>query len=81
MRLFERQISKDDVVAILKSGEVIQDYTDDQPYPSFLVLGYARSNPLHVLVARDEATSQCYVVTAYAPDPAIWAPDFRRKRS
>ncbi len=39
-RMFERKISPADVRAILESGETIEEYLDDIPYPSRLVLGW-----------------------------------------
>ena len=39
-RMFERQLSVEDVEAVIDSGETIEDYPDDTPYPSRLVLGW-----------------------------------------
>ncbi len=47
---------------MLKEGETIMDYPDDQPYPSRLVLGWVKSRPLHVVVARNLEDDSCYVV-------------------
>lgn len=80
-RMFQRGVSKDDVVEVIQGGEQIRDYPDDTPYPSYLMLGYVKQRPLHVLVAKDAATATCFVVTAYIPDPALWSSDFRSKRS
>jgi hypothetical protein len=38
-RMFQRQISKDDVRHVLETGDIIEEYLDDVPYPSRLVLG------------------------------------------
>ena len=38
-RMFLRRISEDNVRHVLASGEVIEDYPEDTPYPSRLVLG------------------------------------------
>jgi hypothetical protein len=32
-RMFERQISPEDVRSVVESGETIQEYPDDIPYP------------------------------------------------
>ncbi len=40
-RMFERRISVEDVNAALVNGKIIEDYPDDAPYPSRLLLGYA----------------------------------------
>jgi len=44
-RMFERRLSKEDVLSVLSHGEVIAQYPDDRPYPTCLVLGFVRSEP------------------------------------
>lgn len=39
-RMQERDISTDDVGNCIMSGEIIEDYPNDYPYPSCLVFGY-----------------------------------------
>lgn len=34
LRMFERGISKNEIVEIIESGEIIEEYNDDYPYPS-----------------------------------------------
>jgi hypothetical protein len=49
-RLAERDIRRDDVLCALLAGEIIEQYTDDQPYPSCLVLGVTLSSKyIHVV--------------------------------
>ena len=38
-RMFERRITAEDVRSILETGEMVEHYSDDTPYPSRLVLG------------------------------------------
>jgi len=38
-RLLQRGISSDDVVSSLQSGEIIENYPEDYPFPSCLVMG------------------------------------------
>lgn len=38
-RMFEREISESDVVAVIQNGQIIEEYSDDPPYPSQLLLG------------------------------------------
>jgi hypothetical protein len=79
--MFERAVSVADVSRIARSGEVIAHYPDDRPYPSRLCLGRTADGPLHVLAADDMEGDRCIVVTVYRPDPALWQPDFRRRRN
>ncbi len=80
-RMFERHISEADVEHILATGEVIEGYPDDAPYPSRLIQGVCGSRPLHVVVADNLEDREMIVITAYEPDPARWDPTFRRRRT
>ena len=79
-RMFERQIAETDVAGVLAAGEVIEDYHDDYPYPSRLMLGWCGSRPLHVVAAENTAAVETIVVTAYEPDEMEWQPGFKRRR-
>lgn len=79
-KMFERRISRDAVLAVIASSQTIADYPDDQPYPSALLLGHPGGQPVHVVVARNPVDGACTVITAYRPDPTLWADDFRTRR-
>ena len=79
-RMFQRELAKDDIIETLKCGECIAEYLEDQPYPSYLVLGFSGLRPVHIVVARDRVDETCYVVTAYVPDGVLWSDDFRTRR-
>jgi len=78
-RMFERQISVDDVRTVIGSGEIIEDYPDDKPYPSRLVLGWRGARPLHVVATHNLSDNEFIVVTVYEPDAKLWEHDFRRR--
>lgn len=79
-RMFQRGISVEDVREVLSFGEVIEDYPEDTPYPSRLVLGWRGSRPLHVVFARNAPMREIIIVTVYEPDHDQWEADFRRRR-
>lgn len=79
-RMFERQLSEEDVRVGLASAEVIEEYPDDKPYPSKLVLGWLGARPIHVVVADNAAAQETIVITVYEPDPEQWEPDFKRRK-
>jgi hypothetical protein len=79
-RMFERNLVPAEVRIVIDHGEIIADYPDDQPFPSFLLLGWSRSRPVHVVVAWDKLHGKCFVVTAYIPDLELWQADFRTRR-
>ena len=60
---------------------IVADYPDDQPFSSCLMLGFVDERPIHVVVAVESETKTSYIVTAYDPDPDLWEPDFRNRRS
>jgi hypothetical protein len=79
-RMFERRISAADVIHALDTGDVIESYPDDEPYPSRLVLGWSQERPLHVVAAYHAADDEMIIITVYEPDPALWDETFRRRR-
>jgi len=79
-RMFARSIPPDLVTRAIRSGEIIAEYPDDQPFPSYLLLYIEHKKALHVVVGKDEREGACYVVTAYEPDIKLWNDDFRTRR-
>ncbi len=79
-RMFERDIGVAEVRHVVETGEVIETYPEEAPYPSRLLLGWSRSRPLHVVVADETEAGETIVVTVYEPDPALWDRDFCRRR-
>jgi Domain of unknown function (DUF4258) len=79
-RIFQRQISTDDVRHVLETGDIVEEYPDDLPYPSRLVLGWRGARPLHVVAADNLEDRETIVITVYEPDPIQWEPGFRRRR-
>ena len=79
IRLFERNISIDDIVNGINTGEIIKQYPDDKPLPSCLILGFsARLQYIHVVVSYE--TDFIYLITAYFPDPDMWENDFKTRK-
>lgn len=66
-----RGIKTDDLVAVLAHCELIEEYADDKPYPSCLIYGEVRGRPIHVVCAISEI--EIIIITAYEPDPGMWA--------
>ena len=76
-----RGLSVSDVLHALASGEQIEQYPLDTPFPSALMLARVGDRPIHVVAARDAANDLTYVVTAYEPDLNEWDAEFRRRRT
>jgi hypothetical protein len=79
-RMFQRQVSPPDIRHVLATGEIIEDYPDDTPYPSRLVLGWCGSRPLHVVAADNKEDQETIIITVYEPDPDKWEPGFKKRK-
>lgn len=74
-------IRVDDVLQALETGEIIEEYPQDQPYSSSLVFGRtADGRPLHIVCAPVSAEGRLVIITTYQPDPARWDAEFRQRR-
>ncbi len=78
-RMFERKIRLRDVETVLRDGEIIDEYPEDAPFPSCLVLGVVEGRAIHVVAAVDGESRTCHIITAYPPDPDLWNTGFRRR--
>lgn len=76
----ERQIDRDTVLRILLEGEVIEEYPDDFPFPSALILGWHGERPLHIVAAWNEKLGVGYLITIYEPGLDYFEIDFRTRK-
>lgn len=78
-RLIKRRISPDEVIEALMNGRIIEEYPDDYPFPSCLILGCTlKKRSLHVVCS---IVSECLtIITAYQPDPNKWDDTFSKRR-
>ena len=73
-------ITDNEVGEAMESPEILEDYPDDRPHPSCLVLGFTKADrPLHLVAAFDAAAGNIIVVTVYHPDATRWE-DYRRRK-
>ncbi|WP_292410830.1 MULTISPECIES: DUF4258 domain-containing protein [unclassified Methanoculleus] len=77
VRMFERNISTDDLLAAIRVGEIVEAYSDDEPCPSLLMLGFIRDHAYHVVLGICD--DHLRVITAYVPDDEHWI-DMRTRR-
>ena len=62
------------------NGKIIENYPDDEPYPSCLVYGKtAKNRALHIVCAYSKDDNLTIIITAYRPDPEKWINNERRK--
>ena len=78
-RLMQRGIFQTSVIQAIRSGEIIEQYPDDYPYPSCLLLGTTEAGEaLHVVCGIGEG--EVWMITAYHPDPDEWESDLKTRR-
>ena len=70
VRMFERNISTEDIKNVITHGEIIEDYFDDEPCPSALFLGFSKGKACHVVVA--ECDDHARIITVYSPEKNKW---------
>jgi hypothetical protein len=78
--MFEREITEQDIRHVLDTGETIEKYPDDKPYPSRLILGWCGGRPVHVVAADNIVDAETIVVTVYEPTANAWKDGFRRRK-
>lgn len=62
-----RGITEQQVEEVARKGEVIENYADDKPLPSCLLLAYISGKPIHIVLGYHAETKLCVVITAYEP--------------
>lgn len=77
-RCSSRGISIAEVEEAILSGEIIEQYPNDYPYPSCLLLGWAAEKAVHVVVGVGDG--RVWVITAYYPDKERWSKDFKARK-
>jgi hypothetical protein len=78
-RMFKRKISAEEVRYVLETGEVIEEYPDDTPYPSRLIVGCYKGRLIHIVEADNFDDDEIIVITVYEPDTSEWDPDCRKR--
>lgn len=78
-RVMEREVSKDDLFNVISTGEIIEQYPNDFPYPSCLILGYdVNGSPLHIVVGLGK--NKLWLVTVYIPYSDEWEEDLKTRK-
>lgn len=78
-RLRQRGIRAKDVRNCIMTGEIIEQYPDDFPFPSCLVFGKSVNGKILHVVASDEGTGS-RIITAYFPDNIEFEDDLKTRK-
>ena len=74
----ERKISSNVIINTVLYGEIIKQYEDDKPFPSYLVYNKDIHKPIHIVVSTDD--ENLYIITAYTPTLDEWERDFKTRK-
>ena len=75
----QRHISLAEVKEVIMNGEIIEEYPDDYPYPSCLVVGYTvKGRMIHTVIGIGD--EKLWLITVYEPDPEQWSEDYRVRK-
>ena len=78
-RCRERGIKQRDIRNCIMTGEIIEQYPDDFPFPSCLIFGACVSGKILHVVASDEGTAS-RIITAYFPSLDKFENDLKTRK-
>lgn len=78
-RLRQRGIKAKDVRNCIMTGEIIEQYPDDFPFPSCLVFGYSIDKKILHVVMSDEGSGS-RIITAYYPNTEKFEEDLKTRK-
>ena len=80
MRLGQRFIAREAIIAAAESYEMVEAYPEDKYFPSYLLLGRQDEETFHALFGTDVDRHNVRVVTAYYQSPEEWEEDLKTRR-
>ena len=81
IRMYQRNLFAEEIEQALISGKIIEDYSETEPLPSYLVLGYTKAKrPIHIVVGVDSEDEMVWAITAYEPKLLQWEKGFKKRR-
>ena len=79
-RRYERDITCEEILQVIASGEVIEDYPNDKYGPSCLILGYTDTGRVLHVQCSYPTRELVKIITVYEPLPSRWV-DFRLRKA
>jgi len=77
-RMGLRKVTHTDLKHVVATGDVIEEYPDNQPDPKVLIMAFVEGEPLYVSCAFDGSCA--YIVTVHRYDPARWVDPWTRRK-
>lgn len=79
-RFSERKIKYRDIISVINTGEIIEQYPNDYPYPSCLILGLdINEKYMHIVCGTDG--EYLWIITAYYPSLDKWETDLKTRKA
>lgn len=78
-RCEQRRITKEDIKNCILTGEIIEQYSGDFPWPSCLIFGYSADNKI-IHVAASDSGEASKIITAYVPDTETFESDLKTRK-
>ena len=70
---FDDSLTYEEIYSSVIQGEIIENYPNDKPYPSCLILGKNFSDkPIHSVWAYNPENLWAVLITVYRPDSERW---------
>ena len=76
----ERKIKRLEVKEAIISGDIIEEYINDKPYPSYLIHGIVNNKHIHVVLEYFELKNVVFIITLYEPNLEKFEADYRTRR-
>ena len=79
-RMLEKGISRASEKHIICTGEMIENYPDDKPFPSGLFYGIRINKKIISVLGYDFTDQKIFLITAYWPDEEHFETDLKTRR-
>lgn len=80
MRMAERFVPREIILASIDTYEIIETYPDDKYLPSYLIRAEHEEIIFHIPFALDRENDAVRIITTYMPSPEKWNSDGRTRR-
>jgi hypothetical protein len=77
-RMGLRKITHADLKYVVTTGDVVEQYPENQPDPKALFMAHVQGEPLYVSCAFDG--SRAFIVTVHRYDPMKWVDPWTRRK-
>jgi len=76
-RMHERNFLIDNVIQAIMNGAIIEEYYEDYPFPSCLILGTYDGSKIHIVCSYNDPV---HIITVYEPNEKEWDDGFRTRK-